>query len=310
MHTFDVYLKKRLTEIDVIITQLVQRDAFSMYDWLYILCSIDDLKLVKNLNLDVDLNISANLENILEIVHEQIESEMVLKADIDLTENVFTNFDSDMVLWASEIDTLSLDFTGGDSSLEISVDELDYYIARSFGNVEFDMSLVLDELDTLKIGMDSFSSEMELDIESPLLSQKNVDGNDWIMYLDVPPTDLFYLLTIGGKSDMQLNVEKISDYVLKYVLHDLQPEMYLIAEAVDEFGLKKYIEVANNLLSAMEITDTLIGLISCSETKMLIDCEASAGLKRCRRLAEMDNHVLADFDNMSLNEIDYVIIAE
>lgn len=310
MHTFDVYLKKRLTEIDVIITQLVQRDAFSMYDWLYILCSVDDLKLVKNLNLDINLNINANLENILEIVHEQIESDMVLQADIDLTENAFANFDSDMVLWASEIDTLSLDFTGGDSSLEISVDELDYYIARSFGNVEFDMSLILDELDTLKIGMDSFSPEMELDIESPLLSQKNVDGNDWIMYLDVPPTDLFYLLTIGGKSNMQLKVEKISDYVLKYVLHDLQPEMYLIAEAVDEFGLLKYIEITNDLLTAMEITDTLIALIGCSETKMLIDCEASAELKRCRRLAEMDNHVLTDFDNMSLNEVDFVIIAE
>lgn len=309
MHTFDVYLKERLTEIDVIITQLVQRDAFSMYDWLYILCSVDDLKLVKNLNLDVDLNISANLENILKIVHEQIESEMVLKADIELTENVFANFDSDMVLWASEIGTLSLDLTGGDSSLEISVDELDYYIARSLGSVEFDMSLILDEVDTSKIGMDSFFSEMELDIESPLFSQKNVDGNDWIMCLNIPPTDLFYLLTIGGKSAMQINVEKISDYVLKYVLHDLQPEMYLIAKAVDMFRLKKYIEITNDLLCAMEITDTLIALIS-PETEMLIDCEASAGLKRYRRLAEMDNHVLADFDNMSLNEVDYVIIAE
>ena len=310
MQTFDVYLKKRLTEINVIITQLVLSDSFSMYDWLYILCSMDDLKLVKNLNLDVDLNINASLEDILKIVHEQIESEMVLKADVDLTENVFSDFDSDMVLWASEIDTLSLDFTGGNSSLEISVDELDYYIARSFGNVEFDMSLISDELDTLKIGMDSFSSEMEIDIESHLLSQKNVDGNDWIMNLDVLPTDLFYLLTIGGKADMRLNVEEISDYVLKYVLHDLQSEMYLIAEAIDEFGLLKYIEITNVLLSAMDITDTLIAIIGCSETKMLIDCEASAGLKRCRRLAEMDNHVLADFDNMSLNEIDYVIIAE
>lgn len=309
MHTFDVYLKERLTEIDVIITQLVQRDAFSMYDWLYILCSMDDLQILKNLNAEAGMTINSSVGNLLEIVYEQIKNELMLEADLDLIEGTFSNFDSEMVLWADEIDALSLDFTGGDSSLEISVDKLDYYIARSFGNVEFDMDLILNELDTLKIGMDSFTPVMELDIESSLFSQKNVEGNDWTMYLDVLPTDLYYLLTIGGKSDMYISAEKINKYVLKYVLHDLQPEMYLIAEAVDEFGLKKFIEIASVLLIDMEITDILIALIS-SESKMFIDCEASAGLKRYRLLNEMDNHVLADFDDMTLEEVDYVIIAE
>lgn len=309
MHTFDVYLKERLTEIDVIITQLVQRDAFSMYDWLYILCSMDDLQILKNLNAEAGMTINSSVGNLLEIVYEQIKNELMLEADLDLIEGTFSNFDSEMVLWADEIDALSLDFTGGDSSLEISVDKLEYYIARSFGNVEFDMDLILNELDTLKIGMDSFTPVMELDIESSLFSQKNVEGNDWTMYLDVLPTDLFYLLTIGGKSDMYISAEKINKYVLKYVLHDLQPEMYLIAEAVDEFGLKKFIEIASVLLIDMEITDILIALIS-SESKMFIDCEASAGLKRYRLLNEMDNHVLADFDDMTLEEVDYVIIAE
>lgn len=309
MHTFDVYLKERLTEIDVIITQLVQQDAFSMYDWLYILCSMDNLQILKNLNAETDMTINASVGNLLEIVYEQIKNELMLKADLDLIEGTFSNFDSEMVLWADEVDALSLDFTGGDSSLEISVDELDYYIARSFGNIEFDMDLILNELDTLKIGMDSFTPVMELDIESSLFSQKKVECNDWTMNLDVLPTDLFYLLTIGGKSDMYISAEKIDKYVLKYVLHDLQPEMYLIAEAVDEFGLKKFIEIASVLLIDMEITDTLIALIS-SESKMFIDCEASAGLKRYRLLNEMDNHVLADFDDMTLEEVDYVIIAE
>ena len=309
MHTFDVYLKERLTEIDVIITQLVQRDAFSMYDWLYILCSMDDLQILKNLNAEAGMTINSSVGNLLEIVYEQIKNELMLEADLDLIEGTFSNFDSEIVLWADEIDALSLDFTGGDSSLEISVDKLDYYIARSFGNVEFDMDLILNELDTLKIGMDSFTPVMELDIESSLFSQKNVEGNDWTMYLDVLPTDLYYLLTIGGKSDMYISAEKINKYVLKYVLHDLQPEMYLIAEAVDEFGLKKFIEIASVLLIDMEITDILIALIS-SESKMFIDCEASAGLKRYRLLNEMDNHVLADFDDMTLEEVDYVIIAE
>lgn len=309
MHTFDVYLKKRLTEIDVIITQLAQRDAFSVYDWLYIFCSMGDLQIRKNLNVYVDLYINTVIDNILEKVYERIENELIIDTSADFVDGIFTDLNSEMILWASEVDTIAFDITGGENDLEISVDELDYYIARSFGNIEFDMNLILDELDTLKYGWNDFDSIMELDIESPLLSQKNVDGNDWIMYLSFPPTGLYYLLTIGGKADMVMSAKTIISYVLKYVLHDLQPEMYLIAEAIDEFGLQKYIEISNSLLSVMEITDTLIDLIS-SGSIMLIDSEASAGLKRYRLLNEMDDFALADFDDMSLDEVDYVILVE
>ena len=77
MLTYDVYLKKRLTEIDVIITQLVQRDSFSMYDWLNIFASIeDDLEIRKALKVESEMILDTGMDNLLEYVSEKIRNEV------------------------------------------------------------------------------------------------------------------------------------------------------------------------------------------------------------------------------------------
>jgi len=82
LELYDVYLKQRLTEIDVIITQLVQRDAFSMYDWLNIFATMDDIEIRKALKIESEMFIDVSMHDILKIVHEQIVSEMYLGTDV------------------------------------------------------------------------------------------------------------------------------------------------------------------------------------------------------------------------------------
>ena len=81
MQSFDVYLKKRLTEIDVIITQLVQRDSFSIYDWLYIYATLDDIEVRKSLKVDASMILDTTMENILEIVAEKIHNEFYVDVE-------------------------------------------------------------------------------------------------------------------------------------------------------------------------------------------------------------------------------------
>ena len=309
MQTYDVYLKKRLTEIDVIITQLVQRDSFSMYDWLYMYCTMGDLEIRKNLNVDSEMFLDAQISNILEKVHEKILNAMHLDIDVDLLNGVLASGKTEMELSASEIDVLEKSFTGGNSVLEISVDPLDYSIAHSFGRTEFDMRLLVNELGTLKYGLDKFTQWLELYADIDFSSLKDVSVEDINLYLDVAPTSIFYQLTTGGNAITCMFAEPLNDYVLKKVLHDLDVEMELSASTDVDWQLKKFIEVEDSLGLLADITDVLIQFIS-SQSEMFLDCTAKAGLKRYRLLSEMDDHALSDFDDMSLEEIDYVILAE
>ena len=287
MQSFYVYLKKRLTEIDVIITQLVQRDSFSIYDWLYIYATLDDIEVRKSLKVDASMILDTTMENILEIVAEKIHNEFYVDVDMDLVNQVITGGETEMVSFASELDVTEKSFTGGDSSLEIAVDPLDYYIAHSFGDVEFDMQLLVNELDTLKYSFEKIINDAELLADIDFASVKNIGVDESEMFLDVEPTDIFYLLTIAGQAISYMSASPIEKYILKKMLYGVESEMYLSANADIDWQLQKFIEIDNSLNLLVEMTEVLIQLLS-----------------------EMDDLTLSDFDNMTLNEVDYVIITE
>lgn len=312
MQTFDVYLRKRLTEIDVIITQLVQRDIFSVYDWLYIFCDMDDIEVRKNLNIDTSMILNTEIDNLLEYVAEKIQNELQIDVDISLLNTVFTNWETEMVSFASELDVVEKMFTGGDSILEIFVDPLDNYIAHSFGKVEFDMNLLINELDTLKYSYEKIINDLELLADINFSSTKNI-GEDELTELDmlcyVEPTNIFYLLTIGGRSITHLSASPIEKYVLKKVIYGVESQMCLSAKSDIDWQLFKFIDIQHSLNLLADMTYVLIQFVS-GQLKMYLNCEASAGLKRYRLLYEMDDHTLSDFDDMTLREVDYVILQD
>lgn len=86
--------------------------------------------------------------------------------------------------------------------------------------------------------------------------------------------------------------------------------MALNVDIAQNLELTKYLDVKECLSLISEIEDVLIQLGRTDPIEMVMSCEVSAGLKRYRKLSEMDNHPLSGFDNMSLKELDYVIIAD
>lgn len=310
MYTYDVYLKRRLTEIDVIITQLVQRDSFAMYDWLTLFATMDDLEIRKALKIESEMTLDTSLEDFLEYVHEKINSEMYLDVSVDLLRQVLAEGETEMVLSADELDILEKTFISGNSILEISVSPLDYYIAHSFGKVEFNMEMLMNDLQTLKYSLEKFENQFVLTADIDFSSQKNIDVEELSMFLDVAPTDIFYLLTIGGNAITNLYTQPLDEYVLKKVLHDLDLKMTLSANVSDVLEMTKAAGMEDILNIFSEIVETIIQFVQPTTVDMTISCEASAGLKRYRLLSEMDNLTLSDFDDMTLNEVDYVILAE
>ncbi len=310
MYTYDVYLKRRLTEIDVIITQLVQRDSFAMYDWLTLFSTMDELEIRKALKVESEMILDTRLEDFLEYVYEKINSDMYLDASADLLHQVLAEGETEMVLSADEMDILEKSFISSDSVLEISVSPLDYYIAHSFGRVEFNMEMLINDLQTLKYSLEKFENQFVLSADVDFSSQKDIDVEELSMFLDVAPTDIFYLLTIGGNAITNLYAQPLDEYVLKKVLHDLDLKMTLSANVSDVLEMTKAAGMEDILNVFSEIVETIIQFVQPTTVDMTISCEASAGLKRYRLLSEMDDLTLSDFDDMTLNEVDYVILAE
>lgn len=308
MKTFDVYLKKRLTEIDVIISQLVQRDTFTLYNYLYLLCSMSELELMKTFTGEASMELNAIITNLEERVHEYMNSEMYLSAKADLFSQVTTGGNTEMVLSVDMINAIKKDLINSESVLEISVDPLDYYIAYSFGTVDFDMMLVADQLECSKEGFEKFDSKLYLFAESEFASSKvaELNGLDMMLYTD--PIGLFYLASVSGQTEMYLSADPIDDYLLEKILHDLEVMTYLSASIDSILHLEKFTSSENVLHVFAKMAEVLIGIIYLSESTMVLSCEASTEMKRYRFVSEMDNFTVSEFDNMTLHELDFITI--
>lgn len=307
MQTFDVYLKKRLTEIDVIISQLVQRDTF--YNYLYLLCSMSELELMKTFTGEASMELNAIITNLEERVHEYMNSEMYLSAKADLFSQVTTGGNTEMVLSVDMINAIKKDLISSESVLEISVDPLDYYIAHSFGTVDFDMMLVAGQLECSKEGFEKFDSKLYLFAESEFASSKVAKLNDLDMVLYTEPVGLFYLASVSGHAEMYLSAAPIDEYFLEKILHDLEVMTYLSASIDSILHLEKFASSENIFHIFAKMAEVLIGIIYLSESTMVLSCEASTSIKRYRFVSEMDDFTVSEFDNMTIQELDFITIA-
>lgn len=309
MKTYDVYLKKRLTEIDVIISQLVQRDTFTLYNYLYLLCSISELELMKDISGESIMELDTKINDLQETVYEYMNSEMYLSAKADFFSQMTSDGSTEMVLSVDKMKTIKKNLIHGNSVLEISVEPLDYYIAHSFGTVDFDMVLSADELKFLKEGFENSNNEMYLFAESAFSSSKIAEFENIDMMLYTEPTGLFYLASVYGKSEMELFVDPIDKYILNKVLHDLDCLTYISSSIDPILNLVKYALAKNELYIFAKITEVLIKIIVPIQSDMILSCEASTGMKRYRFVSEMDDYTVSEFDNMTVQELDFITIA-
>lgn len=309
MQTFDVYLKKRLTEIDVTISQLVQRDTFTLYNYLYLLCSLSELELIKTIAGYADMELNAEIFDLEEEVHELLDSKMYLNTMVDLSSQTTACGNAEMILFADAVKAIKKDLISSESVLELSAKKLDYYIAHSFGTVNFDMRLIADRLEFLKRGFEKFESEMCISAESQLSSSKVVELEDLNMMLYTDPIGLFYLASVSGNAEMFLSVSPIDQYILEKILHDLDVITSLSASINTILHLDKYISTENIFQIFAKITEVLIDIIHPYESEIVLLCEASAGAIRYRFLNEMDSSTVSEFDDMTLHELDFITIA-
>lgn len=308
MATYDVYLQNRLTEIDVIISQLVLRDTFSVYNVMYLLCSLEELKLYKSLSIQTSMELDAKLIYLLKTIHELMNSKMYLKAKVDLSSQVFSGGNVNLEMRVDKVNIQEKTFTGGTSALEIFTEPLDYYIAHSFGTVDFDMRLEMNQIKFLKEGFEQMNSELQLLIGADFSSSKIAELENIDLELSTEQLNLFYLAVISGQCVLHLSASPLGDYILNKVLYDLNANMTLTSANVQVPTLEKFANADSLMQMLVSMTEILVQFIVLDQADMVMSCEASAVMKQYRFVSEMDDYNVSHFDNMNVSEIDFKVI--
>lgn len=303
--TYNIYLRKRLTEFDLIIRNLPYRDGLIIYNRMYLDAMVNYLTLQKYIIGDSDVQLSSEIDDLLERVYNIFSNGMELGAELEVFAAKPTGGSTSAVLSTNETEVHEETFNTFQNVTQLLTSALKYDIAKSLGSGATEMELSSAPASTLKEGLENFEDDILLDADVSTAAVVNAEGDSEVV-LDTSNPNLFYLLSVEGEAMMNLLFS--ADFEMWYTLGTGNSSMYL---SVENNGVesKKFMTYESFLNLILEVGNILQCFIFPEESEAQLHSEVGVGMMRYRLLSDMDNSALNEHDELTLDELDYVILA-
>ena len=308
VRTFDVFIKDRLTQIDIVISTLVSREVFSFYDKMIIGCALRELDFLKEIEILSGMEIDLELERLHAMVSALAKTSLVLNNSLDLSQ-------SDSVSGAIKIEISPLSFgivndlqTKFQSSKNITFNLDNFDTGLSLGKYISNLTLLTSQADTDKASYIRSESNMTLLNKIDFSGKKVATLNPINVELNVSRFGVFYLTLIEGNISIYLGTAPISNIVHNKILYSSGFETNITLDVLDSLISELYISGHSDTDIYSSIILILDKILYPTSSYMQLSCKASVGLYRRRLLEEIDNINLSDLDSNTLHELDYVLL--
>lgn len=340
---FDIFVRRRLHECDLIVTSLTYRDGISVANRLLLESCIKEYTLVKAVAAETDIELATHIDQMLKraylILHQSnvgslldyLETQdgellctrdgedimMVCKypaAGVNIEANVGLYASSFAELEKHELDLCCSDtiratlnqYFNAENGIELSTTDIEAVIEKFAGYANSGMELTQVVYNTLKYALERFNSSVTLDTSVFGANEEKFLDINSAMQLLADVKNLCYRLTSGGNTSMEL-----AALVLGTEIH------FSFGRAFSNMAFNS--KVSNDVLYKMEApnvaielthsaTESITQFMSLEDVAVEIAMAAEPILKRHRLLEEMDDSMLESYDDMSLEDLYYVII--
>ena len=300
---YNIYLRKRLTEFDVIIKNLPYRDGLIMYNKMYLDAMVNYLCLQRFIIGESDANLRTEIDELLERVFNTFQSNVEIDLDVELAAGKPISGQSDLVFATSPFEIGEETYEVFQNLTRLTTSALQYDLAKSIGSGRSDLIFHTSTANTLKTAFDKMQNDIEL-LSSADTKKETFAGVGAEMQLNTDRFDLYYLLAVQGEAVMNLLCSM--DFEMWYTLGNANQTFYLTAV---NNGVKstKYLSGFMSLIAA--VNESLEAFIKAEFAELHLTPNVTAGLKRYRLLSDLDSSTLSSIDSVSLDELDYVELA-
>lgn len=304
----DVFLKDRLTKLDIIIGTLVSREVFSFYDKILIDCMVNELEFLKQIQGETSIEIQAEMARLAAKVYALAQSMVTIDVKADIIKSSLASGKTALSIYTQPSDVL-LQVFDDYQTLQTLTAKLDSCDVKLFlGDAEFDNTLTIQLFDTYK------SSYINPKVNIALLSDADFSGkkvlypNSLNMQLFSNPFSIYYLALISGECIMNICTAAISEITNYKYLSDVKFEPILDVKFDDSLNMIKYLSGNSDIKLLSSVVWMLEKIVFPQISEMQLSCKASAGIYRRRLLSEMEGYTLADYTNMTLHDVGYILI--
>lgn len=302
---YNIYLRKRLTEFDVIIKNLPYRDGLIMYNKMYLDAMVNYLCLQRFIIGESDADLRTEIDELLERVFNTFQSKVEIDLDVELAAGKPISGQSDLVFATNPFEMGEETYEVFQNLTRLTTSALQYDLAKSIGSGHSDLIFHTSTADTLKTAFDKMQNNVELLLSSDT-DKETFAGAGTEMQLNTDRFDLYYLLAVQGEAVMNLLCSM--DFEMWYTLGNANQTFYLTAV---NNGVKstKYLSADGFMSLIAAVNESLEAFIKTEFSELHLTPNVVAGLKRYRLLSDLDSSTLSSIDSVSLDELDYVELA-
>lgn len=304
---FDIYLKRRITECDLIVYSLPYRDGLTATNRVILESCLESYTLQKFVAMQLGSELVSHIDKMIKTCYERLNWKTAINANAVFQTHYIMNPKPSVVeLAVEDIPALETMFAEAESRMVLNAAPLLANVAKSLGYGQTAIAFDGGVRDTLKWGLMSPRNRVILDAA--------ISGTQAVDYLkaDAPVVfgtemvNLCYRITSAASTAME-----IAALVLGTELHFSFGRAYggmAFGAKVSGEHMQKYEVVENNLRILADATESIRQFVGTEGSTVDLTVNASTILKRHRLLAEMDADELSEYDDMTLDEVDFVIL--
>ena len=305
---FDIYLNNRLTECDILVYSIPYRDGLTAIHKLILESCIESYTLQKFVAMQTGSELVHHIDEMLKTCYERLS----YATELDVTATFQTHYSlysdtAGIIMSAECVETLSNLFTKAEFAMQLTAQPVVAYTGKSGGNAE--SSLVIN-------------AALEKDIKNSLLTvapvveiETSVLGTNKRSAISVSPgidiacelTNLCYRFYNGAQAVIQMAADVLATE-LHYSLGEGTSAIEFSADIGDGDCSTKYEEFETAVIFVAEVVEAIRQFMHPELHSIAIGIVVDPIMKRHRLLSEMDADNLSAYDDMLLEEIDYVII--
>lgn len=311
LHTdkeFDIFLNNRLTQCDIIVYSIPFRDGLTAAHRMILESCLESYVLQKFIAVQTDSELVSHIDKMIKVCIERLNWGTSLDVSADFHAHYVLNPTPSIIEIAppDNLETLRTMFTSVDNQFQIAVAPLNAMTAKSLGGGSSVMHQSINVKDVLKRSILQPVSEMQIASQvSDMQVQKTISAESAI----IPTADLVslcYRLYTASETVMQL-AASVLETEIHFSFGSGAEELEIACDVSEEYATK--CEVAYNAVSILaQVVEWLIQYMEPESNGVQFAAEVTTVLKRHRKLEEMDEDMLLSYDDMTLEEVDYIIM--
>ena len=210
---------------------------------------------------------------------------------------------------AERLNLLAHSYTSVENGLQIKTFPVGAYVKKSFGRGQSGIEVVSNVEATFKRDLERASSQLMLEAEALRTKKRASEKAESAIVVSAEPTDLFYRLCCTAAPSAIQIVSEAAETEIRFSLGRCTFPITLDSRVLGE-QMTKYLAAESAIeIQPLPMAGTLKQFFVPEENALeIVPFEVEAIVKRHRLLYEMDADTLSAYDDMSLNDVDYVIL--